>query len=194
MRFPRLECVILAAGSSSRLGRDKALVPIGSQPLIRWLSDRVSKKGIDTMVVSSEKNFGEISKILPNSKVIVNPDPLKGRTGSLKLGISSLDLSKGPGYRLLVVPVDRPGFSDSTLQRLIDSDETCCPVREGRGGHPLLLLPSDVEMVRESSANLPLRDIVEPNRFEVNDRGLHLNIDTPADIERLQEKLDSVDE
>jgi len=192
MELPRLVCIILAAGSSSRLGWDKALVPIGSRPLIRWLSDRVTEKGVDVTVVANKKNAEEISSILTDSNVVVNPEPLKGRTGSLKVGISNLDLSIGTDYRLLVVPVDRPGFSDSTLKRLIKSDETCCPMREGRGGHPILLSPNDVESVRTSSPETSLREIVEPLRFEVTDGELHLNIDDPRDIEHLEEKLDSV--
>ena len=192
MELPRLECVILAAGSSSRLGSDKALVRIGSRTLIRWLVDRITERGIGVTIVASEKNMREISEKLPDSNLVVNPEPHKGRTGSLKIGISSIDISTGPNYRLLVVPVDRPGFSDSTLERLINSNETCCPMRGGRGGHPLLLSPIDVQRVRASSPDLPLRDIVEPLRFEVSDRALHLNIDTPADIDSLREKIDSV--
>ena len=142
--------------------------------------------------MASEKNMREISEKLPDSNLVVNHEPHKGRTGSLKIGISSIDISTGPNYRLLVVPVDRPGFSDSTLERLIDSNETCCPMRGGRGGHPLLLSPIDVQRVRASSPDLPLRNIVEPLRFEVPDRALHLNIDTPADIDSLREKIDSV--
>jgi len=190
----RLECVILAAGSSIRLGRDKALVRIGSRTLIGWLADRITRKGIGVTIVTRKKNIGEISAILPESNVVVNPEPQKGRTGSLKVGISSIDFSMGASYRLLVVPVDRPGFSDSTLERLIDSDETCCPMREGRGGHPLLLSPEDVAKVRESSDDLPLRDIVDPFKFEVLDNSLHLNIDSPSDLEYLHQKLDSIDQ
>ena len=190
----RLECVILAAGSSIRLGRDKALVRIGSRTLIRWLADRITEKGIGVTIVTRKENIGEISAILPESNVVVNPEPRKGRTGSLKVGISSIDFSMGASYRLLVVPVDRPGFSDSTLEHLIGSDETCCPMHEGRGGHPLLLSPEDVTKVRESSDDLPLRDIVDPFKFEVLDNSLHLNIDSPSDLEYLHQKLDSIDQ
>jgi CTP:molybdopterin cytidylyltransferase MocA len=158
------------------------------------LADRITRKGIGVTIVTRKKNIGEISAILPESNVVVNPEPQKGRTGSLKVGISSIDFSMGASYRLLVVPVDRPGFSDSTLERLIDSDETCCPMREGRGGHPLLLSPEDVAKVRESSDDLPLRDIVDPFKFEVLDNSLHLNIDSPSDLEYLHQKLDSIDQ
>ena len=189
MGLPRIECVILAAGSSNRLGRDKALIRIGVGTLVEWLSERVSNRGVDVTVVANKTNLGEISAKIPESNVVENTEPQKGRTGSLKVGISNIDFSKGPNYRLLVVPVDRPGFSDSTLERLIGSEESCCPMLEGRGGHPLLLSLDDVDRVRGSSEDTPLREIVDPVRFEVIDRTLHLNIDTPSDIEELEQKL-----
>ena len=192
MELPRIECVILAAGSSIRLGRDKALIRVGDGTLVGWLSERVSNMGVDVAVVANKTNIAEISAKLTKSDVIENTEPQKGRTGSLKVGISSIDFSRGHNYRLLVVPVDRPGFSDSTLERLIVSEESCCPMRDGRGGHPLLLSPEDVARVRASREDSPLREIVDPVRFEVNDEALFLNIDTPSDIEDLEQKLDSI--
>ncbi len=194
MGISELECIILAAGSSSRLGFDKAQVKIGEFPLVRWLSDRVKTRGVSVTVVTNEKNFEGISKQLPNSNIIVNYEPERGRTGSLKVGISRIDSMNDCSYRLLIVPVDRPGFSDSTLDRIMRSDKTCCPEQSGRGGHPLLLSTEDVEIVRQSSEEIPLRDIVKPLRFKVNDKHLHLNVDTPADVEDLQKSLNSINE
>ena len=145
-------------------------------------------------IVANESNFAEISKTVSDVNVILNRNPHEGRTGSLKVGIDSIDSSGLNNYRLLVVPVDRPGFSDSTLDRLICSEETCCPMKEGRGGHPLVLTFEDVDKVRNSPANSPLREVIETSRFEVLDRFLELNIDTPEDIINLQEKLQLVNE
>ena len=184
-----MQCIILAAGSSIRLGSDKALIDVGSQALISWISGRLSGRVDNITVVTNETNFEEISKIVSDAIVVINSDPHKGRTGSLKVGIESIDSSGAEDYRLLVVPVDRPGFSDSTLERLISSDQTCCPMKEGRGGHPLALVREDVEKVRKSSANIPLREVIEASRFEVSDRFLDLNIDTPEDLVNLHEKL-----
>ena len=183
--------MILAAGSSTRLGADKALIRIGGRTLVGWLSERVAKRGVDVTVVANKSNIEEISEDILESNVVENVEPQKGRTGSLKVGISSID-SKGLNYRLLVMPVDRPGFSNSTLEQLISLEESSCPIQDGRGGHPLLLSPEDVEKVRGSAGDSPLREIVDPTRFEVFDEMLHLNIDTPSDIERLEQKLDSI--
>ena len=193
-RSDSVECVILAAGSSSRLGMDKALVDVGSQTLISWISRRLSSRVANITIVANESNFTEISRVVSNVNVILNRNPHKGRTGSLKVGIDSIDSSGAEDYRLLVVPVDRPGFSDSTLERLICSQETCCPMKEGKGGHPLVLTFEDVDKVRKSSANSPLREVIKASRFEVIDRFLELNIDTPEDIINLKEKLQLVNE
>tara|TARA_B100001115_G_scaffold144905_1_gene112986 strand:- start:960 stop:1541 length:582 start_codon:yes stop_codon:yes gene_type:complete len=189
-----LECVILAAGSSSRLGIDKALIDVGSQTLVSWISRRLSGRVANITIVANASNFEEISKLVSGANVILNRNPKKGRTGSLKVGIASIDSSGAKGYRLLVVPVDRPGFSDSTLDRLICSEETCCPMKEGRGGHPLMINNIDVEKVRKSSADSPLKEVIGASKFEVLDRFLNLNIDTPEDIVNLKEKLKSVND
>ena len=189
-----MECVILAAGSSSRLGMDKALVDVGSQTLISWISRRLSSRVANITIVANEANFTEISKMVSNVNVILNQNPHRGRTGSLKVGIDSIDSSGVEDYRLLVVPVDRPGFSDSTLNRLISSEETCCPMKEGRGGHPLVLTFEDVDKVRKSSANSPLREVIKASRFEVLDKFLDLNIDTPEDAVNLHEILKLVND
>tara|TARA_Y100000591_G_scaffold53131_1_gene41521 strand:+ start:393 stop:974 length:582 start_codon:yes stop_codon:yes gene_type:complete len=189
-----LECVILAAGSSSRLGIDKALIDVGSQTLVSWISRRLSGRVANITIVANASNFEEISKLVSGANVILNRNPKKGRTGSLKVGIASIDSSGAKGYRLLVVPVDRPGFSDSTLDRLICSKETCCPMKEGKGGHPLMISNIDVEKVRKSSADSPLKEVIGASKFEVLDRFLNLNIDTPEDIVNLKEKLKSVND
>ena len=185
----RLECVILAAGYSRRLGRDKSMIPVGSVTLIEWMYNRISSPGLSVTLVASDRNASEIEKLLPGAEIVINSFPDEGRTGSLKLGVSRIDNLRGRGYRLLVVPIDRPGFSDSTLFRLISCSETSCPEYRGIGGHPLLLSESDVETVRNSPSEMPLNKIVGAIRLKVKDEYLHLNLDTPSDIVNLEEKL-----
>ena len=188
----RIGCVILAAGASNRLGVEKALVDVGSGTLVEWIVRRLCNHGISPLVVTKSKIEKEVSQAVSDFEVIVNPNPSTGRTGTLQVGISNLDLSIGGGYRLLVVPIDRPGFSDSTLLRLIGSDNTCCPMKDDRGGHPLILAVEDVERVRRAAPDDSLRSLVDPVRFEVDDPQLHLNIDLPGDLENLSERLASI--
>ncbi len=175
-------CVVLAAGSSERLGQPKALVRIGGRSLVEWVVSRLQAHGLDPLVVTNEEIADEVAASV-DCGVVVNIDPGAGRTGTLQIGIGHI--GTGMGQRILVVPVDRPGFSDSTLETLLDSTATSCPTQGGRGGHPILLSAEDAAKVVEGSPSAPLRDLINPVRIEVTDPYLHLNVDRPEDLGRL---------
>ena len=172
-------CVVLAAGSSERLGQPKALVRIGERCLVEWVVSRLQAHGLDPLVVTNEEIADEVAASV-DCGVVVNPDPGAGRTGTLQIGIGHI--GTGAGQRILVVPVDRPGFSDSTLETLLDSTATSCPTQGGRGGHPILLSAEDAGKVVEGLPSAPLRNLINPVRIEVTDPYLHLNVDRPEDL------------
>jgi|TARA_B110000263_G_scaffold188624_1_gene166237 molybdenum cofactor cytidylyltransferase len=172
-------CVVLAAGSSARLGQPKALIKVGDGNLIGWLVSRLRAKGLDPLVVTNEDIIEEVTNSV-DCRVIVNPEPEAGRTGTLQVGISHLE--SDIRQRVLVVPVDRPGFSDSTLEALISSAATSCPTEGGKGGHPILLSAEDVARVIQSPPSTSLRDLIDPHRIEVSDSHLHLNVDRQEDL------------
>ena len=174
-----LGCVVLAAGASERLGQPKALVKIGKRCLVEWVGSRLQAHGLDPLVVTNEEIADEVAASV-DCGVVVNPDPEAGRTGTLQVGIGHI--GTGAGQRILVVPVDRPGFSDSTLETLLDSTATSCPTQGGRGGHPILLSAEDAGKVVEGLPSAPLRNLINPVRIEVTDPYLHLNVDRPEDL------------
>ena len=172
-------CVVLAAGASERLGQPKALVRIGERCLIEWVVSRLRAHGLEPLVVTNEEIIDEVTASV-DCEVVVNPDPESGRTGTLQVGIRHI--GAGARRRILVVPVDRPGFSDSTLVTLLDSTVTSCPTQGGRGGHPLLLSAEDAAKVVAGSPSAPLRDLINPIRIEVTDPHLHLYVDRQEDL------------
>ncbi len=175
-------CVVLAAGFSNRLGEEKALLETGEGALVGWITRRLSDQGMSPLVVTREEILDEVERAVRPCDVVVNPSPEKGRTGSIIIGISKLDEISEGSYRLIVVPVDRPGFSDSTISKLKESMISCCPSRGGRGGHPILLSEEDVEIVRNAPKEASLRSLVASEKFEVEDPFLHLNVDTQKDL------------
>ena len=184
-----MRCIILAAGASARLGQPKALLEIHGKSLIQYLVERLEHVGLEPIIVTRAELSVDILLALPERSVVINPNPDAGRTGSLQCGLKQiLNTKRGEkAFRLLVVPVDRPGFSSETLGSLMMKEVCSCPEKDGRGGHPLLLMPDDVARIRTAEADTPLRDLCTPERFEVEDSHLHLNLDTPADIEVLRD-------
>ena len=175
-------CVVLAAGASERLGQPKALVRIGDRCLVEWVVSRLQAHGLEPLVVTNDEIIDDVAASV-NCEVVVNPDPESGRTGTLQVGIRHI--GAGARRRILVVPVDRPGFSDSTLVTLLDSTVTSCPTQGGRGGHPLLLSAEDAAKVVAGSPSAPLRNLINPIRIEVTDPYLHLNVDRQEDLDWL---------
>jgi CTP:molybdopterin cytidylyltransferase MocA len=180
-----LRALILAAGASRRLGRPKALIEVEGTPVVRMLVNRLQEAGIDSVIVTRQELMFDIAQTCQDSTIVVNPTPDLGRTGTIRCGILHLISQRGGDrpFRLLIVPVDRPGFSTDTLRLLSKQNQCSVPAMDGRGGHPILLMPDDIErIVAEPNPDRPLRDLVNPVHLPVEDPLLHLNLDREEDL------------
>ena len=176
----QIDAIVLTAGASKRLGEPKALVDIHGESLIEILIRKLKGKKLRIIIVTRVELFNEMEKL--GEKVVINAHPESGRTGSIQCGIKELE-----SERCLIVPVDRPGFSNATIEKLINLENTSCPSKNGKGGHPVLLSKEDCGKILSSNPSTPLRDIINPMKVEVDDEFLHLNIDSPKDLEKLRE-------
>ena len=175
----QIDAILLTAGASKRLGEPKALVDIHGESLIQILIRKLKQKKLRIIIVTRAELFNEMEKL--GEKVVINTHPESGRTGSIQCGIKELESD-----RCLIVPVARPGFSNETIEKLINLEKTSCPSKNGRGGHPVVLSKEDCEKILSSNPSTPLRDIINPVKIEVDDEFLHLNIDSPNDLEKLR--------
>ncbi len=176
-------CVILAAGRSSRLGKPKALIEVEGVSLISWILSRLSKVGMTPIVVTREELVEGIRDSVGDIEIIVNEEPELGRTGSVKKGLKHLKQKNEAYLRILIVPVDRPGFSISTVKLLISMKSSSCPSSGGRGGHPVIVDNDDIEKILEAPSNSPLNSIIKPDKIDVEDKFLHINLDTQEDVD-----------
>ena len=175
----QIDAIVLTAGASKRLGEPKALVDIHGESLIEILIRKLKRKKLRIIIVTRVELFNEMEKL--GEKVVINTHPESGRTGSIQCGIKELESD-----RCLIVPVDRPGFSNATIEKLINLEKTSCPSKNGKGGHPVILSKEDCEKILSSNPSTPLRDIINPAKIEVDDEFLHLNIDFPKDLKKLR--------
>lgn len=188
--YPDIGCVILAAGRSSRLGNPKALIEVGDTSLISWMFSRLNKLGLNPIVVTREDLVERIRNSMGDVEIIINEDPELGRTGSVKKGLKFLKEGNSREIKILIVPVDRPGFSISTIELLISSKSSSCPSNGGRGGHPLLVDNHDINRILKASSDTPLNGIINPNKIDVKDPYLHLNVDTQEDVDEFLRVVD----
>lgn len=185
--------LILAAGASTRLGRPKALVPVGSTTLVGLAVKRLLQAGCTPVIVVTRASLQyEVTTQAVEATVVVNKSPEEGRTGTVQCGLMALMGDKGlMPRRVIVAPVDRPGWSEKDIPALTQQDATSTLAHQGRPGHPLMLHAPDIEHVLAADPQTPLRDLISPVLVEVSTPHLNLNIDTPEDLSTLLE-LESI--
>lgn len=84
--------VVLAAGSSSRMGTNKLLLRLGRESVLRRAVRRVAEAGLDPVVVvlghEPDRAFAELVGF--RCRAIVNPDHARGMNTSLGAGIAAV--------------------------------------------------------------------------------------------------------
>src|SRR6202050_5684247 len=121
--------LILAAGDSSRMGRDKALLPwppaaAGQAPSSdTFLSAAIRSLAAATefVVVGGGKEERALASIIyaHGASLVVNPDPSRGQFSSLQLGLHEV-LNHGRDATMVTL-VDRPPVNVTTVQKLHDA-------------------------------------------------------------------------
>lgn len=204
-RAPSFAGLILAAGDSSRMGTDKALLPwppqLEGQPASKdtFLSATIRSLMLatDFVVIVAGKNETALAPIAyaNGASVVSNPDPSRGQFSSLQVGLHEV-LNRGRDAAVITL-VDRPPVSTATVQLLKDAFESApqnvwavVPEFSGQHGHPYLVGRELIEVFLQASATATARDV--EHRFpehiryvEVSDPFVALNVNTPEDYAAL---------
>jgi molybdenum cofactor cytidylyltransferase len=193
--------VILAAGDSSRMGRDKALLPwpppaSGVAPSNEtFLSVAIRSLSLATefVLIVVGKNEAALAPIIyaHGASLVVNPDPNRGQFSSLQVGLHEV-LNRGRDAAMVTL-VDRPPVSAATIQTLRDAFEdagpsiwTVVPEFSGQHGHPYLVGREMMEAFLRVPATSIARDIEHQHQkhiqyVRVDDPLVTVNINTPED-------------
>lgn len=199
---PCVAGIILAAGESSRMGTDKALLALGGETFLNRLL-KVFSAEVDPVLVVLGHHADEIAATvdaqLPVS-VLLNPDYKLGQLSSLKAALRYLSEQQAVDAALLCL-VDHPGVSKSIVRGLIERfRQTAAPVVvpscRNRRGHPVLfarkLFPELLEAPLEHGAISVLRKYEKEFEYVVTeDEGVLLDVDLPADYEALKKRWET---
>jgi len=207
-RSPSFAGVILAAGESSRMGTDKALLPWPPQAAGRpptkdsFLSAAIRSLllATDFVVIVVGKNESALAPIAyaNGASVVTNPDPSRGQFSSLQVGLHEV-LNRGRDAAVITL-VDRPPVGAATVQSLRDAFESAVqniwavvPEISGKHGHPYLVGRELIEKFLQSPPTASARDV--EHRYQdhiqyiaVSDPFVAMNINTPDDYAALLTK------
>lgn len=137
--------LVLAAGTSSRLGRTKQLLPLGGRPLVRVVVDAALAAGsLDEVVVVLGHDADRVAHALgrvERVRTTTNPDFARGQSSSLRAGLAAM----GPDVEAAVVLLgDQPGIRSHAIDRVVGAyTEGVASVIQaaysGLAAHPTLL-------------------------------------------------------
>jgi CTP:molybdopterin cytidylyltransferase MocA len=180
--------ILLAAGEGSRLGRPKALVEIGGEPLARRGVTLLHDGGASPIVVVT----GAVAVDLPGVLAVHNPRWHSGMGSSLAVGLATVPESCGAA---VIALVDQPLVGAEAVSRLIAAHAAGARVAvaayDGAPRNPVLLAREHwaevtALAVGDAGARPFLRahpDLV--TLVECGDTGSPDDVDTASDLERL---------
>jgi molybdenum cofactor cytidylyltransferase len=197
--------LILAAGDSSRMGRDKALLTwpppttgqASSGDTFLSAAIRSLAPATEFVLVVVGKNEAALAPIIyaRGASLVVNPDPSRGQFSSLQVGLREV-LNHGRDAAMVTL-VDRPPVSGATIQVLRDAFAAgsqniwaVVPEYSGKHGHPYLVGREMIEAFLRVPATSIAREIEHRHQdhiqyVQVDDPLIAANINTPEDYAKL---------
>ncbi len=201
-----LPVIVLGAGRGRRMGGPKALMMIGGRPWWSVQDARLRGHGLVPTWVVSEK----VREAMAKEEGVRHQASGKAGAGvvvadggepmfvSVLAGLAGVgDLARG----VFVLPVDTPAPRVEHWERIVSAEVPAHPTHRGKGGHPLYLPGVWIERalgalvvraraqgmaaVSEEAHTLRLDKLIggESERIEVDDPGVVVNMNEPADVE-----------
>jgi molybdenum cofactor cytidylyltransferase len=195
----KADAVVLAAGKSERMGRNKLLLKVDNMPILDIVLSALNRSPVigEIFVVLGHKPM----ELLPTveargTQPVFNPEYEEGMTSSFKAGLRQVSAEAS-----FLVLGDQLGMDSELLDRMVAlmySDQGALlvsPVFEARRGHPVLfrraLFPEILNLSRQET----LKDIVSrhesSHRFVEGDFWCVTDIDTPEDFDKAKKLFEA---
>lgn len=153
---PSIAAIILAAGSSSRMGagRHKLLLPLGDRPVLAHTIDAVLASQAQPIVIVLGHQADRVRSSIANYAVhpaitlIENPAYLQGMSTSIHAGLRGLMNSHPSSIRgALIILGDQPLMTahilDTLIARQVETGQhIIAPLYHGKRGNPVLFAAS----------------------------------------------------
>ena len=188
--------VLLAAGEGTRFeGGNKLLAEIDGKPVVVYAARTLVASGVDDALAVLGHEADRVEDALTDLEVrtVENPDYGRGQATSVALGAGIAD-EEGFDAALFVLG-DLPCVAPETVRKLVGAFEQtdagiAVPTYGGRRGNPVLFGREHFDELTELTGDRGGRALFEAHpveRVPVDDPGIHLDVDTAADLQRARD-------
>jgi len=185
---PTIKGLMLAAGSSSRMGSPKQLLPWGESTLIEHCISVAKQSQLDSLllVLGSDATAIRQSIQVLDIDIVVNEEWAKGIASTIKIGVNRLILGDTPDG-ILIMLADQPFISSADLDALIEafesSDRVIASNYKDRLGVPALFGASHFDLLTKLIGDKGAGSIL--NTMKDSTRTLPIAIDL-TDIDTME--------
>jgi len=189
----RIEGILLAAGESRRMGYPKPLLLIDGKTFIEKIAATMLAV-VPRLVIVLGAHRDRVRAAIPHDErieIVENPNYSLGQLSSLKIGLGAL---RTDADGAIVHLADHPAVRVESFRAIVDTYErTGKPIviarNGGRRGHPVLFDRSVFAELRNAPEGEGARHVVNADASRVeyvdlDDPGINLDLDTPADLAR----------
>lgn len=184
--------VVVAAGSSRRLGSPKQLLPFRGATLLDVTLDTARACGFDQLLVTlggdaADRIRAEVD--LTGTEVVASPTPAEGCASSVRAAVDAVDpASEGIVLLLGDQPTVRPGDVAALVAAAGDGPLGVCRYEDGPG-HPLWLGRDVFGDLRSLHGDKAVWKVLESGRYPVTEVPVEgpvpIDVDTAEDHRRL---------
>ena len=186
----KLEILLLAAGTSSRMGQPKALLSIGQKPLIRHQIDQLQALGKPiTLVLGAHAQTIQAALVDTEVNLIFNVDYPMGMGHSIASGVQSIISSGRDLEAIMICAIDQPLIDSahytSLIQKAQQSDFSIIQSasEEGWQGIPTIFKSLHFEALTKLTGDQGAKSVIQQNPRQVTSikarPGTLIDVDTP---------------
>ena len=186
--------IILAAGKSQRMGKNKLLLMFRGKPILQHVIYAAQCSSLSPLILVLGTNSDALqSQIDSGSSIVVeNPDFADGYGSSLQAGLQKL---RKPCAGAMFLLGDQPLLRTKTIEKLIaafqkEPKRWVAPSWNGQRGNPVITPASWFDKIFALTGDIgPREHLKDPaanlNLINVDDRGVVFDIDSPEDYQHL---------
>ena len=118
----KVASLLLTAGSSSRMGKPKALLPWGPISVVRHILNQIERVGLHNVLLVTGAHHQEILKEVQDShtRICYHPQWELGMGSSIVAGVAVIEREFPETESILILLVDQPLLSSAYLQKILN--------------------------------------------------------------------------